>query len=623
MKEDIISRIVDKIFSLKKTTIYLILIFTLGFILRFIAAINLSVSADDMHFVTHAINFLSADKLVTWSGSSGLWHLFTDLMYKIFGLTQLASRMAALIFGPFSILVIYLLSREFFDERISLTTAFLLSIAPFHIKLTIAEMDVMAMFLVLVGMFLFIKGLKTNKNIQFALSGLFIGLAVYTKVYPLLFIPSLVLYGIYFNRKSMKKISTKENVKKLFTFLFFIFLFTIPALTHNYLLYKDKGFLDLQFTRTFGLGKDVSAQYYSWDHQFNAKNDWAGLIFGNSTNSGSDTPTLLQAVNYIRIGDPINFYLGILGLLILIFYRNREKSNRQYIWFFAFSILFALPFLASIILLPKHYVFLEILIAPMGAVAINKFNERFFKSSERCMKIILILLLIISLVFLGLPAKNTNTHFYGKSHVAQIIDFKEKNIPENALIIADSRIYRGRLHWLAYGRPYLEGIEFSQFINQQDKIPGNIIPLEIYYFECIPDDCGWGGNQVQEEFNNSMESLTDFFKQNGQLIKKISEPIREESYFPLSDKKIDIVNIYSAKIQIKDSIVAFANEPKEWFLYNIGYQPIEKQFDYYETHNILDKLLDKIAHWIALMALFLAFMSPFYIVYLLKKISVK
>ncbi len=618
---DILSKIIDSIFNLSRTNIYLIAIFALAFILRLIAAINLGVSADDMHFVTHAINFLSADKLVTWSDSSGLWHLFTDLMYKIFGLTQLGSRIAALIFGSFSIFVIYLLSREFFDEKISLTAAFLLAIAPFHIKLTIAEMDVMAMFFVLLGMLLFIRGLKTNKTAQFALSGLFIGLAIYTKVYPILFIPSLLLYGIYCKKKSKMDVATKENAKKIFIFLLFIFIFTIPALTHNYLLYKDKGFLDLQFTRTFGLGRDISAQYYSWDHQFNAKNDWGGLVFGNSTNSGSPLPTLLQATEYIRVGDPINFYLGIIGLLILILYRNWEKSNRQYVWFFLLSILFVLPFLASIILLPKHYVFLEILMAPLSAVAINRFNQRFFKSHEKSIKIILILIMIISLVFLSLPNKNTNTHFYGKSAVAQVIDFKE-NIPKDSIVVGDSRIYRGQIHWMLQGRPYLEGSDFIEIIKQQENLPGDYVSMNVYYVECVKDDCGWGGIENQQEFNATMEALTSFFKSQGNFIKSVNEPDRFSSYYPFQEKnKIDTFNIYSARVQLKSSVLALASEPKEWFLYKIGYYPLEKNFDYYTTSNFIDYLLDKIAHLIVSLAIFFAIGSTLYVLYLTIKDS--
>ena len=619
MGEDFVSKLIDRIFTIKKPAFYLIIILLLGFILRLIAAQDLTVSADDMHHVTHAINFYSAGRLITYDQSSGLWHAFTSIIYKLLGTTQFASRFAALLFGVFSILIIYLLSKEFFDEKTSLITAFLLAIAPFHIENTVAEMDVMAIFFALTSMLLFVKALKTNKSVAFAISGIFLGLAIYTKVYPLLFIPSLMLYFIYIQKKHQKKVITKENTKRIIVFLIFVFIFAIPALTHNYLLYKDKGFLDLQFTRTLGLGKSISAPYYSWDHQFDAKNDWRGLILGNSSNSASKQPTLLNAIGFIRTSDPIVFYLAIIGIIILLFI----KKESNYIIFFLLSIIFVLPFLASIILLPKHYIFLEILLMPLAASSLNYMNKKFSKLK---IKPVLIILLIISLILLGLPSIprifSPNTYpFYGKSNIGQLIEFKDKNIPQDALIISDSRIYRGRINWYSQGRPYLEGAEFVQLVNSQEKFSGNIQTVEVYYIECIPDDCGWGTIKDQPEFNASMEYLTDLFKKNGKLLKTISEPIENKPYYPIftANNKENIVNIYSMKIQLKDSILIFANQPKEWFLYTIGYQPIEKQFDYYQVNGLLDKLLDKIAHLIVTLSLVLAFISPFYVIYLYNK----
>lgn len=618
MGEDFVSKIIDKIFSVKRITIYLLLIFSLGFMLRLIAAINLGVSADDMHFVTHAINFFSSGKLVSYDQSSGLWFAFTDIMYKIFGYTQLASRMAALIFGSFSILTLYLLSREFFNEKISTASAFLLAIAPFHIKLTIAEQDVMAMFFVLVGMFLFVKALKNNNFKYLSLSGIFIGLSIYSKVYTLLFIPSLLLYFIYFNKKSKNNIITKNNIKKILIFLLVIFVFTIPALTHNYLLYKDKGIMDLQFTRVTGLGKNLSAQYYSWDHQFNAKNDWKGLFLGNSENSGSKTPTLFQALEYIKIGDPINFYLGIAGLLIFIIFIFRKKQNPDYLWFFVFSTMIALPFLASIILLPKHYVFLEIFIIPFSAFLIIIFSER-FRSSKQITNIILISILIASFIFLGLHGKGTNTHFYGKSHIAQIMEFKDKNIQEAQLIIGDSRFYRGRIHWMFQGNPYLESVQFIELINKQDQIPGETRMHRVYLVECVIDDCGWGNIAEQPEFNQSNELLVELFKQRGKLEYSVIEPDREKDYHIFAKNTIEIARIYSADLPIKDQMIVYAAQPKEWFLSTIGYQPIEEQYDYYLAKGAIDKSLDKLAHLIAMASLILVFASPIFIFYFIFK----
>jgi len=377
-----------------------------------------------------------------------------------------------------------------------------------HIKYTIAEMDVMAMFFVLLSMLFFVRATKYSKTLHFAFSGVFMGLAIYTKVYPLLFIPSLLIYFFYFNRKNDKQVFSNSNIKKLILFLFVIFIFSVPALTHNYLLYQDKGFLDLQFTRTLGLGKNISAEYYSWDAQFNAKNSWGGLIFGDKKHSASGDPLLYVALKFIFRGDPINFIFGFFGLIFIL---GWKKNYRNYAILFLLSLLFALPFLASIILLPKHFIFIEILLIPLSAFFIIELKNNLSHINKNFLTFFLALILIFSLFYLGLYSTPTNSHFYGKSSISQIIEFKDFQIPKNALIVSDGRIYRGRTHWVSYGRPYLEAINFVSMINSQDQIPGEFIPVDVYFIECVTDDCGWGTIKDQPELNQTMESLTSFF----------------------------------------------------------------------------------------------------------------
>ena len=115
---------IDRVFSLKKENLILFVIVLLGFILRFIATRNIIDDADSLHFVTHAINFLSAGRLETYAQTSGLWSALTSIFYNLFGVNSFSSRLASLIFGTFTIFVLYLLTEEFFkDKKISLTAA--------------------------------------------------------------------------------------------------------------------------------------------------------------------------------------------------------------------------------------------------------------------------------------------------------------------------------------------------------------------------------------------------------------------------------------------------------------------------------------------------------------------
>lgn len=611
------NKIIDDIFSYDKYKVYLLLILALAFILRLISAINISVTADDMTFVVHAINFIDSGKLVTYHQSSGLWFMFTNLMYNLFGTTQLASRLAAVIFGAFSVIPLYFLTKEFFGKNVALISSFLLAISPFAIKNMMAEMDSMAMFFVLLSAVIYLKGIKERKIQIFMLSGLFMGLAVYTKVYPIFFAISLLLYSAYVCYKENKKIFTKENITFVLAFLAVIFLFSIPAITHNYLLYQEKGFMDLQFTRAFGFGHDTASQYYSWDPIFEQSNFWGALIFGDSTGYGQTEPWSLVAISFIMNGSPAIFWLGVIGLISLALSKKKEK---RYLPFFIILTIIAFSFLASIILLSKHFLFVLIFLIPLSAYTINEGVEKYGgKNKAKALKILLIILLAFSLIYVGVKKSGTQ-HFYGKSDVAQMIEFKEESIGENALIVGDSRFYTGRALWMFYGRPYVNGLEFLNYLSQRDSLQSELVQVQVYFVECARDDCGWGLNQVQGQLNDSMEQLTEQFKQNGQLVKRIEMYPKSESYTPIifPNEKENTINIYSMFIPIHPEILQVASQNRQWFLYNVGYQPLEQQFDYYPAQG-LGKVLNTTAIAIRNLSLALAIASLIYALYLLHK----
>lgn len=592
---------------MKKTTFILIILIILGFLLRITVAINMGYAADDVTHAIHAINFTKSGKLADYSQSSSLWHYTTDVFYKIFGVGQFSSRIPSIIFGTLSILLIFLLTKEFFGKKAGIIAALLLATSPFHLKFTISEMDVMASFFVLISIFLFVKAIKTENNLKFIISGIFLGLGILTKLYPLLFIPVLVIFGLYKNYKIKGKIFDKKIIKGLILFLGVAFIFCIPMLANNYLLYKDKGIMDFIFTQSLGLGKEKAAQFYSWDAGWGAKHDWKGFFLGNSRYVPTKTPASLHALGYVLFSDYIVFILGVLGLAYCCF------KKRSYLLLFCLIFLFVFSYLASIILLSKHYLFLLIFLIPPAAVLISKIPIR--------LRYIMIFILVFNLIFLGYNSPYTPTHFYGTNAIAKTIDFKDKNIGENSLIVLDSRIYRARTHWISYNRPYLEGTQFIQIVNIQDQIPGEIQPIDVYYIECVIDDCGWGGISKQPELNQSMEYLTLWFNQTGNLIAEINEPNRNKFYYPIisNKNKMNMMNIYKAKLNLKSGILDIANQPKNWFLYNVGYVPKGSAFDDYEVNGFFDKTLDKFAHLIIWVSLILAFASSFYVIYLVWK----
>lgn len=616
---------IDKLFSLSKEKIYLFGILLLGILLRLIAAINQSPSADSMHFVTEAINFLSAKRMTTFGQSSGLWHALTSIFYNIFGITHFATTFAAFIFGSASIIVIYLLVNEFFSKKIALLSAFLLAIAPFHIKNTSAEMDVMAMFFVLCAMFFFVKATKNEKPLFYLISGVFLGLAIYTKVYPLLFIPSLLFYQFYVNYKKSRRFYFPAQNKLLFLFLLGIFVFAIPVLTHNYLLYKEKGFVDFIFTKTFGWGKEISEKFYSWDPGWKAPLDLKGFFFGNASpiHVGEDkSPIFFIILERLFFVSPLIIFFGLLGFFAVLFVKKYRSFYNSFLFFFLFSIMFIFPYLGSSIVLLKHFLFLEILFIPFCALTLNFFINKLLslnlvKSHKNTYLILGAILLILTLIFLGTSPSGTFPHYYGKGYTTTMIEMKDSVIPKDALIIADSRIYRGQIYWIFYGRPFFEASEFLSLYANQNNLSGKTINVETYYIECVIDDCGWGTIKNQPDFNQTMENIADAFINVSQLVASVYEPDRtKETYYPFikDGSKAEILRIYKTTLPIKEPILERAYYPRNWFMYYVGYPNPSKEFDSYSPSGFFDTTLDKLAHLIVLLAVFLALISPIFVI---------
>lgn len=604
----IIDTIFDVIFSKDKTRLFLILIIFIAFVLRLIAAFNLGVFADDMHFAVHAINFLHSGKLVVYDQSASLWYYLTDIAYTFFGTTQIGSRMVAVLFGAFSTVTIFLFTREFFDKKTALISALLLALSSFHIKNTIAEMDVLAMFFVMSSMLYFTRALKKERPIfLFGFAGILFGISILTKAYVLLFIPVFIGQAIYMARVNKKKIGSSSFIRPLFVFLIVAGLFAIPALAHNYLLFKDKGFVDFLFTNTLGIAREQGAQYYSWDAGWGHVADWKGLVLGHSPHiGGSPWPSILYMLGYILRGDPLIFFAGIVGFILCF------RKNRPFLMFSLFTFVFVFLYLAARISLMKHYIFLLYLFIPAAAAALSSVDsylkEKIGKYRLRHLSGIII---IYSLIFLGLGTLGA-THFYAPSSVQQVMSLMN-DVPSTSLIVADARIYRGEIHWMFNGKTYLESSYLSNFLELSRQEGATPQQIPVYFVECVTDDCGWGTIAQQPEFNESMEEIVSFFSNRSQIVGEARVPRSDRPYVPfiISNDKFARLRVYKTTLAIDPRTLAATKSLKTWFLYPIGYdESISPIFDKYTVHSPTDNLINLLAHAVLYLAIVFSLLAP-------------
>jgi len=142
----------------------------------------------------------------------------------IFGLNTFAVRFPSLFFGSLTVLLIYLLAKQFFKTPIvALGSALLLAISPWHIQFSRAGFEAnLGLFLVVLGAWLFLKG--TKKKIWLFPAVLSWALSLYTYHANRIFIPLLGLtWGLYFFKTLIKK----KSFSLISIFLFALLIFPL------------------------------------------------------------------------------------------------------------------------------------------------------------------------------------------------------------------------------------------------------------------------------------------------------------------------------------------------------------------------------------------------------------
>ncbi len=124
----------------------------------------------------------------------------------IFGLNEFGVRITPVIYGTLTVLLLYFLVQEAFRKKsVSLISAFLLAVSPWHIQLTRASFESsFALFWIVAGIWFLIKGLKKPKWLIFSMIPFVISVYTYNsaRVFTPLFLFTLaVLFRKYFWEK--------------------------------------------------------------------------------------------------------------------------------------------------------------------------------------------------------------------------------------------------------------------------------------------------------------------------------------------------------------------------------------------------------------------------------------
>jgi len=223
---------------MKRSSLWLLLIIALGFILRisFLGRIPAGFTPDEASQGYGAYSLLKTGKdewglrlpLTSFRAFADYRAPFQTYLIiptvALFGLNEFAVRLPSAIFGTLAIFAIYLLTNKLFSKsQTGHLAALLLAISPWHLQFSRTALEAnFTSFLFPFGLYLLLVGMEKPKILFY--SALVFGLDLYSYLAAKLFIPLFLIGFIWLNRKELVKIPRNFLVISLTTFL----LFAVP-----------------------------------------------------------------------------------------------------------------------------------------------------------------------------------------------------------------------------------------------------------------------------------------------------------------------------------------------------------------------------------------------------------
>ncbi len=227
--------------AMSKTKIILILIITLGFLLRVVAVDKFPAgfNADEAAIGYNAYSILKTGRdeygeILPLSFKSfgdykpGLYFYFVIPFVAVFGLTEFAIRIPSVLLGTGMIFLIYLLANQIFkNQKIGLAASLFLAINPWAIHFSRGGWETnAATFFITLGVYLFILGLNKNKFLFYSLLSFLVSVYLYQS--PRLVAPVMVLgFGVVYWKDILKIIKT--NWKKTLVSCVILLVLGLPV----------------------------------------------------------------------------------------------------------------------------------------------------------------------------------------------------------------------------------------------------------------------------------------------------------------------------------------------------------------------------------------------------------
>ena len=183
-----------------------------------------------------------------------LYPYILGILFKIFGYDLFIARLAQIIIGSASCVLLYLLGKEIFNRRAGIAAGLIAALsAPFIFYSGIFVPTVFVVFLYLMALLMFFKALRAKTRRSFFLFGIIAGLAVMTRASMLLFIPFALFWVVIISSEKKK---TLVNISLV---VIGILMVMMPLLVRNYIVSRDVVFLTSHAGMNLYIGNNEKA----------------------------------------------------------------------------------------------------------------------------------------------------------------------------------------------------------------------------------------------------------------------------------------------------------------------------------------------------------------------------
>tara|TARA_Y100000310_G_scaffold345402_1_gene464538 strand:+ start:46556 stop:48238 length:1683 start_codon:yes stop_codon:yes gene_type:complete len=547
--------------STKIKTILLVILL-LALILRLIAAHHTHVSTDEMIYSIIPLNIIGSGQLGTIE-QSPLYFYLVDVGYKFTnGITAISTRLPSIILGSFSLLVIYLIARKLFNTNTALLAAFLFAISGYGIKYNY-EMDMAAFFFSILAFYFFMIFLEKRQNSFLYLTAISFALAIMIKNIVLLFLPAFLLYLF------LKKIKFNKKIIKSFSLAFVLVLLLLsPVFIYNYLTLQEKGITDYYFSNIAGIGETV--------HQGLQGKEWS---FARLSSNSKVIFSRMLKIDFVII------IFAIFGSLYSLKHKKHEAL------FLLSSIFFLHLYISGQTASASHFLWLPLILSIFAAAGIIIVGKRLKK-----------VISLKNITFLIMIAAVISSFFVMQDVVAgreqsitlQLRDYVHENIPEDAVVVIDPRIYRGIHAWVFNDKHYLGGGQFNQLMSNLEQIPDVRTEVPVYYIECGKGtNCGWKPEDFARVYDVG-EAMSNNFKQSFENVATIDAHHK--------------FHIHKGIIDLPQGIYEPIDRSHVFWFYPIGWHYPELAVDHYQVTGFKN-LLHLLGMFILYIDLFLALLS--------------